>query len=119
LRGRGFEETRLLRASFVERFTMCGKINCACARSHKHGPFYYLTANLDAGQIRKFLRKTATQRQTIQRGVAGYQARWKRLEELSQINLELPRRGEPGLRPAKFNPPIAKARIHTTFRNPC
>ena len=85
----------LLRASFVERFTTCGKPNCACARGRKHGPFYYLTANLGVGLIRKFLLKTPAQRQTVQHGVAGYQAHWERLEELSQINLELLRRGQP------------------------
>ena len=85
----------LLRASFVERFTTCGKPNCACARGSKHGPFYYLTANLGVGHIRKVLLKTPTQQQTVQRGVASYQAHWERLEELSQINLELWRRGEP------------------------
>ena len=85
----------LLRASFVERFTTCGKPSCACVRGHKHGPFYYLTANLGVGLIRKFLLKTPAQQQAVQRGVAGYQAHWERLEELSQINLELLRRGEP------------------------
>ena len=85
----------LLRASFVERFTTCGKPNCVCATGQKHGPFYYLTANLGVGQIRKSLLKTPAQQQTVQRGVAGYQAHWERLEELSQINLELLRRGEP------------------------
>ena len=85
----------LLRASFVERFTTCGKANCVCATGQKHGPFYYLTANLGVGQIRKSLLKTAAQQQTVQHGVAGYQAHWERLEELSQINLELLRRGEP------------------------
>ena len=85
----------LLRASFVERFTACGKPNCACAGGAKHGPFYYLTANLGVGHIRKFLLKTPAQQQAVQRGVAGYQVHWERLEELSQINLELLRRGEP------------------------
>ena len=85
----------LLRASFVERFTTCGKPNCACVRGRKHGPFYYLTANLGVGLIRKSLLKTAAQQQAVQRGVAAYQAHWERLEELSQINLELLRRGEP------------------------
>jgi hypothetical protein len=85
----------LLRASFVERFTTCGKANCVCATGQKHGPFYYLTANLGVGQVRKSLLKTAAQQQTAQHGVAGYQAHWERLEELSQINLELLRRGEP------------------------
>jgi hypothetical protein len=75
--------------------TPCGKPNCACARGQKHGPFYYLVANLGVGRILKSLLKTPAQQQTVQRGVAGYQAHWERLEELSQINLELLRRGEP------------------------
>ena len=91
----------LLRASYVERFTTCGKSNCACARGERHGPFYYLTANLAPGQITKLLLKTDAQRQAAQRGVEGYQAHWERLEELSQINAELLRRGEPlGGRPS-------------------
>lgn len=84
----------LLRASCVERFTTCGKPNCRCAQGQKHGPFYYLVANLAGGQIRKFLLKGPGQQQSGQHGVAGYQAHWERLEELSQINLELLRRGE-------------------------
>ena len=85
----------LLRASFSERFTTCGKPNCVCVSGQKHGPFYYLTANLGVGQIRKSLLKTPAQQQAVQRGVRAYQAHWERLEELSQINLELLRRGEP------------------------
>jgi hypothetical protein len=84
----------LLRASWVERFTTCGKPNCRCAQGQKHGPFYYLVANLASGNIRKFLLKSPTQIQAGQHGVAGYQAHWEQLEELSQINLELLRRGE-------------------------
>jgi hypothetical protein len=85
----------LLRASVSERFTTCGKSNCICASGHKHGPFYYLTANLGVGQIRKSLLKTPAQQQAVQHGVNAYQAHWERIEELSQINLELLRRGEP------------------------
>ncbi len=85
----------LLRASYVERFTTCGKPNCACARGSRHGPFYYLTANLGRGHITKLLLKTSDQQQAAQAGVAGYQTHWERLEELSQINTELLRRGEP------------------------
>lgn len=85
----------LLRASFVERFTTCGKPNCICVSGQKHGPFYYLVANLGAGNIVKSLLKTPAQQQAVKQGVAAYQAHWDRLEELSQINLELLRRGEP------------------------
>ena len=89
----------LLRASYVERFTTCGKPNCACAKGAKHGPFYYLTSHLGPGQICKILLKTPAEQTTIQEAVRAYQEHWERLEELSQINLELFRRGE-ALRPA-------------------
>jgi hypothetical protein len=85
----------LLRASYVERFTTCGKENCACVRGQKHGPFYYLTSNLASGHILKFLLKNQAQQQSAEQGVLHYQAHWQRLEELSQINAELLRRGEP------------------------
>lgn len=85
----------LLRASYVERFTTCGKANCACVQGQKHGPFYYLTSNLAPGHILKFLLKDQAQQQSAEQGVRDYQAHWERLEELSQINAELLRREEP------------------------
>ena len=85
----------LLRASYVERFTTCGKPNCACAQGQRHGPFYYLTANLAPGHVLKFLLKDPAQQQRAQQGVHNYQTHWQGLEELSQINAELLRRGEP------------------------
>ena len=84
----------LLRASFVERFTTCGKPNCCCSRGERHGPFYYLAAGLKAGNVRKFLLKTPAQQALAKHGVAAYQAFWDQLEELSQINAELIRRNE-------------------------
>ena len=89
-----------LRASYVERFTTCGKPNCLCAQGQKHGPFYYLASGLAQGQVLKFLLKTAAQQQDAQHGVEAYQLLWEGLEELSQINAELLRRGEPLQPPA-------------------
>ena len=91
----------LLRASFVERFTTCGKPNCCCARGQRHGPFYYLAAGLQAGNVRKFLLKTPAQQAAARHGVAAYQAFWDQLEELSQVNAELLRRGEALAAPGK------------------
>ena len=85
----------LLRASYVQRFTTCGKANCACAQGQKHGPFYYLASGLAPGHILKFLLKTPAQQHDGQAGVGAYQQLWEGLEELSQINAELLRRGEP------------------------
>jgi hypothetical protein len=84
----------LLRASFVERFTTCGKPNCCCTRGQRHGPFYYLAAGLKTGHVRKFLLKSALQQTLARHGVAAYQSFWEELEELSQINGELLRRNE-------------------------
>ena len=54
----------LLRASFVERFSVCGKKNCRCRQGgDKHGPFYYLTQCLAVGAVAKFLLKTQLQQQ--------------------------------------------------------
>lgn len=85
----------LLRASFVERFTTCGKPNCCCSRGQRHGPFYYLTAGLKTGLVRKFLLKSPEQQALARHGVTAYQSFWDDLEELSQINGELLRRDEP------------------------
>ena len=87
--------SNLLRASYVERFTTCGKSNCVCAQGQKHGPFYYLVSGLSPGNVLKFLLKTPSQQHHGEKGVASYQELWQGLEELSQINAELLRRDEP------------------------
>lgn len=89
-------EPDLLRASFVERFSVCGKKNCRCHHGGaKHGPFYYLTQCLAVGHIAKFLLRTPSQQQQAQLGVRHYRQLQEQLEELSQLNAELLRRQEP------------------------
>ena len=84
-----------LRASLVERFSRCGKSQCHCRHGgEKHGPFYYLTQCLAVGKIHKFLLKTPVQQQAAQNGIEHYRHLQDQLEELSQINAELLRRGE-------------------------
>jgi len=84
----------LLRASVVERFNTCGKANCACVRGQKHGPFYYLTQCLAVGRITKFLLKTPATLAAARSGTGAFSQFYDGLEELSQINTELLRRGE-------------------------
>jgi hypothetical protein len=98
---KGFLVTQLkispdcLRASLVERFARCGKANCHCHHGgDKHGPFHFLTQCLAVGKINKFALKTPSQRATAQAGIAHYRQLQEHLEELSQINAELLRRGE-------------------------
>jgi hypothetical protein len=90
----------LLRASCVEQFLTCGKTDCPCHQSQerRHGPYYYLTLCLGTGRIRKFLLKKNDQQQQARAGTAAYSQFMEGVEELSQINAELLRRGDP-LRP--------------------
>jgi hypothetical protein len=85
----------LIRASVVERFTTCGKSNCACRQGQKHGPFFYLTQCLAVGQIQKFLLKTSAEQQAARSATVAFNQFYDGLEELSQVNTELLRRGEP------------------------
>lgn len=83
-----------IRASVVERFGTCGKPNCACHQGHKHGPYYYLTQCLAPGRVQKFLLKGAQDQQAARAATAAFSRFYDGLEELSQLNTELFRRGE-------------------------
>ncbi len=91
--------TDIVRASCVVQYLTCGKPNCRCARGRKHGPFNYLVQCLGTGKMRKFLLKTEGQQCQAQAAVSAYVQFQEALEELSQINTELLRRGERLSRP--------------------
>ena len=84
-----------IRASVVERYGTCGKASCSCHRGSKHGPYYYLTQCVAVGHVRKFLLKGAQTQAAARAAVAAYNTFYDGLEELSQINAELLRRGDP------------------------
>ena len=85
----------LLRASYVERFSVCGKRQCRCRHGGaKHGPFYYFTQSLGVGRVNKFLLKGEPWQRVAQDGIAHFRELQEQLEELSQINSELLRREE-------------------------
>ncbi len=86
----------LVRASFVEQFFKCGKPNCACHRDpgKKHGPYYSLMMCLGVGKLRKFALKSPAQQEQARAASAAYAHFMEQIEELSQINAELIRRGE-------------------------
>jgi hypothetical protein len=86
----------LLHASLIERFMKCGKANCHChASGHKHGPFYYLNRCFAKGQMQSLLLKTPDQVQQARQCLAAYAQVQECLDQISQINHELLRRGEP------------------------
>jgi hypothetical protein len=85
----------LLRASFQERFLKCGRPNCHCHQGDKHGPFFYLSRCLAQRQMRSLLLKQPSQIAQGRQGVQDYQSLLQSLDELSWINWELLRRGDP------------------------
>jgi hypothetical protein len=87
----------VLRASCVEQFLTCGKPACPChhRQDRRHGPYYYLALCLGTGRMRKFLLKKTDPQQQARAGTAAYSQFMEGVEELSQINAELLRRGDP------------------------
>jgi len=86
----------LLHASLLERFLTCGKAGCHChAGGPKHGPFFYLNRCFPKGQLQSLLLKSPEQIAQARHSLAAYAHAQEVLDELSQINYELLRRGEP------------------------
>jgi len=83
-----------IRASVVERFGTCGKASCACHQGAKHGPYYYLTQCLAKGHVQKFMLKSSAEQTAAREATTAFSQFYDGLEELSQINTELLRRGE-------------------------
>jgi hypothetical protein len=87
---------QILHASLVERFLKCGKAKCHChAGGPKHGPFFYLNRCFAKGQMQSLLLKSPSQIDQARQSVAAYAQVQQVLDEISQINHELLRRGEP------------------------
>lgn len=90
----------LLHASLLERRLKCGKPNCHChSGGLKHGPFFYLNRCFPKGHLQSLLLKSPDQIEQARQGVAAWAHLEELLDELSQINYELLRRGE-SLQPA-------------------
>jgi hypothetical protein len=87
---------QILRASLVQRFLKCGKANCHChTGGPKHGPFFYLNRCFAKGQMQSLLLKSPDQIDQARQSVDAYAQVQRVLDEISQINHELLRRGEP------------------------
>ncbi len=91
----------LLHASLLERFLKCGKRHCSChAAGPRHGPFFYLNRSFAKGKFQSLLLKSDAQVEHARHGLAAYAQARDVLDEISQINYELLRRGEPIAPPA-------------------
>ena len=85
----------LVHGSVIERLLKCGKATCRChADGPKHGPFFYLNRSFPKGKLQSLLLKSPEQIQRVRSSVAAYAQVQEILDEISQINFELLRRGE-------------------------
>ena len=66
----------------------------ATAPGPKHGPFFYLNRCFPKGRMQTLLLKSPEQIDQARHSLAAYAQIQERLDELSQINYELLRRGE-------------------------
>jgi len=83
-----FEE--IVRGSVFTRRMRCGKPSCRCARGVLH-PATYLGVSFAGGRTVQVSLPPALVA-TARRGVANYQAWWRAIETISEINRELLRR---------------------------
>ena len=87
--------SEVLHASLIERYLKCGKANCRChTDGPKHGPFFYLNRCFAKGQMQSLLLKSPSQIDQARQSVAAYAQVQQALDQISQINHELLRRGE-------------------------
>jgi hypothetical protein len=86
----------VLHASLIGRFLKCGKPKCHChTGGPRHGPFFYLNRCFAKGRMQSLLLKSPAQIEQARHSVAAYAQVQQVLDEISQINHELLRRGEP------------------------
>jgi hypothetical protein len=86
----------LLHASLLERFLKCGKAKCRChSGGPRHGPFFYLNRCFGKGKVQSLLLKSPEQIEQARQSVGAYTEVLEALDQISQINQELLRRGEP------------------------
>ena len=79
-----------MRGSVFTRRMRCGKPSCRCARGVLH-PATYLGVSFAGGRTVQVSLPPALVA-TARRGVANYQAWWRAIETISEINRELLRR---------------------------
>src|SRR5208283_2282100 len=81
----------ILRGALVERYVTCGRPHCKCARGERHGPIWYLTVTLGPGRTTGGI-IAAEKVEQVRHWIENYHTFKEKLEKISEINRELPRR---------------------------
>lgn len=84
----------LMRGSVYDRRHKCGRATCPCAAGGPKHPTRQLTVTLRGRTHTRYVRQG--ERAQVEALVAAYQALWALVEELTAVNLALPRGQHPG-----------------------
>jgi hypothetical protein len=84
----------ILKASLIERFTVCGRPGCQCLQGQKHGPYLY--ASVFDGKQSRQVYVPQTRVAEVRRWTANYQRLAKMIAELSALSVESLRSQPPG-----------------------
>ena len=79
--------SRLLRGSWVERFSVCSRPRCKCHSGEKHGPRRYLVVRENGRQRQKYIPNA--QADAAKRGRDEYRRLCGIVERITRINLLL------------------------------
>ena len=77
----------LLKGSLIERFTVCTRPGCRCARGYKHGPYLYVSV-FDGKRSRQvYVPKSMVKE--VRSWVKNYGSTKKLIDNISAINIAL------------------------------
>ena len=83
--------SHLLQGSWVERYSVCSRVNCKCHAGERHGPRYYLVVNEDGQQRQKYIPNS--QVEAAMEGLGQYRRLREIVERITQLNLALMKEG--------------------------
>jgi hypothetical protein len=82
---------RVMRGTFVERFSTCSRPGCACHTGRRHGPRFYVAVTQERSQRQHYVPQR--QVEAVREGIAQYHRLLEILDRLTAINLQLMRGG--------------------------
>ncbi len=77
----------MLHGSWVERFSVCTRVNCRCHKGHLHGPRHYLVIREDGRQRQKYVPNS--QVAAAQAGLVEHRRACEIIDRITHINLAL------------------------------
>lgn len=81
----------LVHGSYLERFSVCTRPQCACRRGQRHGPRSYVVVYRGKKQRQVYVPQA--QREAIRQGIRQDQQLRALVQEITRLNLQLMRAG--------------------------